>query len=223
MTVLLGIPTHGSSVAWRTALAVGMCTEHELQVSYLQMSLLPHVFNLLWVAAVKQPDITHFAMLHADIGVQDGLWLDKMIAELERTDALILSANVRMKDATGKYSTAWDNGKARPDLKLEKLHRDDLEALPTTFNVNDVRERHPEAERLLLNTGCWVAKLDGDWIKKVCFRLKTHVTWDGNVPTCDVDSEDWELSRDMASWGFGERIYATSIVTTEHVGSSLFV
>jgi hypothetical protein len=41
-------------------------------------------------------------------------------------------------------------------------------------------------------------------------------------PVIDVDSEDWELSRDMFACGLGDRIYATSAVKTHHAGEAIY-
>ena len=82
--------------------------------------------------------------------------------------------------------------------------------LPTTFNISNVRELHPVAERLLINTGCWIADLRGDWKYKICWRFVTDLWWKDGEPTCHVDSEDWEFSRDLFAMGYGERVFATS-------------
>lgn len=213
--VFLGIPTHDGRLHMRTAIAMrnaGIVCYPEIT----RGSLLPHIFNLLWHTAVSH-GFDYFAMLHADVGA-DNQWLATMIHELQQRQALIVSAHCGMKDGSGCVSTAYDDSAGQ----VHKLTPDDIQALPQTFNHADLKAHQPAALNLLLNTGCMVADIRGDWARKVCFRFRTSCQYDANGPVIDVDSEDWELSRDMFAWGLGDRIYATSAVETHHAGEAIY-
>ena len=177
-----------------------------VQPTFAQASLLPLAFNLLWTQALnaaKCGELTHFAMLHDDVCPDPG-WLDVLLSELEWREADIVSAVVPMKDGRGLTSTALDvTGDEWNPYRLTLAEAFDREE---TFT-------HPA---ILLNTGCWVCRLDRPWCRKVWFRQcdRTREEPDGNL-SAQTASEDWNFSRDVRACG-GTRLYATRKVRLDH-------
>jgi SAM-dependent methyltransferase len=95
--------------------------------------------------------------------------------------------------------------------------------LPITFNNHDIAKywglQREQYGALLPNTGCWVARVHDGWYDKVSFRIRSGIDWSQDPPRGWVDSEDWELGRDLYDMGYGDRVFASSIVNTHHWGS----
>ena len=109
---------------------------HKLIVEEKQNSLLTVCFNSLWCEALnnrKKHGLTHFAMLHCDIGPQEG-WIDILLREQKKCGADILSVVVPIKDERGQHITdfvlgqdmmAWVTQGPIAERNLEKLAESD--------------------------------------------------------------------------------------------------
>lgn len=178
----------------------------DIQPAHGWMSLLTFNFNTLWAGLLNRRDevgLTHFAMTHDDIIPEAG-WLVKLIDELERNDADIVSAIVPIKDERGAVSTAIDDTGdiwTPRRLTLHEVHR-----MPETFT-------HPA---ILLNTGLWVCRMDRPWVDKVCFRQADKIEVNaGGLREVHTIPEDWDFSRQVRDAG-GTRLFATRRVKLYH-------
>ena len=167
-------------------------------------SLLTHGFNKMWCAALtlrKEHGITHFGMIHDDIGAPVG-WADVLMDEMEKFDADLVSAVVPIKDDRGITSTAIDTG--------------DMFS-PTRLTMTEVFERDETFTEsgLLANTGLWVCRIDRPWSEKVIFRQTDQMvkTDDGRF-VARTSPEDWDFSRQLHQHGC--KIYCTRKVQLFH-------
>lgn len=192
-----------------------------IESQVLHTSLLANSFNQDWAMALAlaaRGQVTHFCMLHADVVPEPG-WLGKLLEEMERTEAQVLSAVVRIKSEDGSVSVAVDEGDA---WEPRRLTCQDLCELPETFSIDDCGK---PGDVLLVNTGCLLVDLRGGWAHETdddgC--LKTYFTIsdrirpiDGGKYLVSVRPEDWNFSRMAAA--SGARVMATTCVTTSHRG-----
>jgi len=188
----------------------------------LPSSLLAHACNILWCAALnrrKTDGVTHFAMLHADIDPAPW-WLDTLLDELDRTGADLVSVVVPIKDERGLTSTALDLP-AEHDPEQggwpaeRRLTMSEIMELPETFGPEDLG--CPPGFALLVNTGCFVCRLDRPWCSEVHFEIRNRIVVDDDGmfwPQCEP--EDWGLSRQIAR--LGGKVVATRKVAVGHIG-----
>lgn len=217
--VFLALPSYVNGPdSWRIAVAATLdATDGTCEVfrSVAEGSLLANVFNSLWCDALNSREndrLTHFAMLHSDVCPEPG-WLDILVREQEGTGADVLSVVIPIKDGRGVTSTAVDN----PDNPWEPLRRITLREayqLPETFNADDAG--HP-GHRLLVNTGCWICRLDRPWCENVLFTVQDRISqsYAGRFSP-QVISEDWNFSRQVQD--AGGRVLATRKVRVIHRG-----
>lgn len=232
--VFLGMPRHGGTL--HDGAACGfykMPTLGECDVinARYASSLLTKAFNSLWAMALASRDggiCTHFAMLHNDIDPEPA-WLDKLLGELTRLDADVVSAVVPLKDTRGLTSTAIDNP-ADSWNPIKRLSLHEVHKLPETFDAADCG--YPESA-LLINTGLWVCDLRKPWCSaawpdgslKMFFRQEDRIYrrpehLDGPRYGVETKSEDWNFGRDLHSWGC--KVYATRKVKLKHYGEYAF-
>lgn len=152
-------------------------------------SLLTFNFNQLWATALNAratDGATHFAMLHDDVVPEPG-WLDTLLGELVRLDADVVSCVIPFKDDSGLTSTGVETGDR---WNPRRLTMREVYQLPETFDDENA------GGRLLLNTGCWVARLDRKWCERVCFEQMDSIirTADGTF-AARTASEDWNFTR----------------------------
>jgi len=197
-------------------------------------SLLSANCNSLWCAALnarEESNVKWFAMLHADIE-PDWWWLDTLFAEAERHGADLLAAVVPLKDGTGLTSTAI----ARPGSRYLPFCRLTMrqvrhELFPETFGIveaADALERLPgelrvagvPREALLVNTGCFVCRLDRPWCERVWFTINDAIEQVNGKWAVKTQSEDWTFSRMAAEQG--AKVMATRILPLAHKGSGQF-
>ena len=218
--VFLAVPNAGSILpCCAMAFAQSTANKHNITFSPQQFGDIPHNFNMLWCNALQmrgEPNnITHFAMLHTDIGANT-FWLDTLIEEMDRLDADIMSTIVAIKDGRGltttgiRYPGVW--GTRRFTMK-------EIMRLPETFSVTDTDE--PD-QILAINTGLWVCRLpQSGWPDKMPgFQNEHKITWINNEPCPMFDSEDWMFSDWAASQGL--KVYATRKVKAGHQGAYTF-
>lgn len=231
MKIFLGTPMYSnacltdghSGSCWTSCLPGGWVERNGggMPVPQFQpSSLLPKCFNQLWMAAVEGK-ADFFVMLHADIFAESG-WIDKLLETMEKMSATMISAGVRIKDASYEYSTALDlDPKCENPFHLLRLHAEHLSQLPHTYSNHDVAKvvGAKEYSALLLNTGCFAVDLrDRSWIKCTPFQLNAYNDWGQSKTFCD--SEDWYLSRML--WRLGKRVYGTRLVRTQHLGAHAY-
>jgi hypothetical protein len=194
-------------------------------------SLLANCFNYHWANALNLQlagrNITRFVMLHSDI-IPEDWWADKLLLELEETNADLLSVVVPIKDSRGLTSVAIDDiynfwGVYR------RLTMSEVMGLPETFDYTDVAMYLSQPSRnrpLLVNSGCWACRFDRGWRNethtdgslKVYFNIsdKIQIGKDGKYETL-VMPEDWHFSRQLNKLGC--RILATRKVRLGHRGA----
>lgn len=179
------------------------------------MSILTQTFNELFCEAlngVEREGFTHFAMLHNDI-VPSTNWLSTLIDEMEECDLDAISAVVPLKNQKGLTSTATDT----PGYPwgVHRLTMREVMELPPTFTAQDVPHRQQDA-CLLLNSGCWVMRIDKPWVQGLHFRQQDRIVWCLATKSWAAQSisEDWDFSRQLATRGC--RVAATRKVALYH-------
>lgn len=188
-------------------------------------TLLTHVFNTLWVRALrgrKANGFTHFAMIHSDVD-PSAWWLETLFAEMASTGADVVSTVIPIKDGRGLTSTGGIHRIAPGDSLVRRLTLHECYQLPETFGLTNLPW---DADALAVNTGLWLCDLRKDWAEKVCFRQEDVVvkkTIPGrDEPTFFANSspEDWNFSLDLADWG--AKVVATRKVSVRHFGDGSF-
>lgn len=182
-------------------------------------SVLPHCFNELLCVALHARDtakVTHLAMCHSDILAETG-WLDTLWGEMWYHGADLISAVVPIKAMNGRTSTAI--GDANDRWKVKRcVYLKDRATLPETFGPEHVCG---EGERLLVNTGLFLADLRRPWWDDFAFQFHTRIVKDGDgVRRPECRSEDWEMSHHLAD--HGARVMATWKVRLRHEGGYKF-
>lgn len=208
--VILGMPSYGS-IHPGAARALWGCPSdgrNKCLPGAKGNSLLARTFNDIWHSSLQikkkqRPDVTHFAMLHADVVPEPG-WIDILVDEIERTGADMVSCVVPIKDSKGLTSTAIEDPDDQWDV-LRRLTMHEVHRLPETFGIRDTG--YDDGRALLVNTGCWIADLSKPWVHDVCFTIRDHIRHPGEpgyppdtgsdldgAPQVCVVSEDWGLS-----------------------------
>lgn len=185
-----------------------------------QLSLLSMCFNTLWCGALnhRADGATHFAMLHSDIEPV-AWWLDMLMDELIATDADLLSVVVPIKSEQGLTSTAIDSGAGDNFANEFRLTMQEVFRLPETFSAADCG--YPD-RALLVNSGCWVCRLDRPWVEQVHFTINDRIRKGADgLWRPEVESEDWCFSRQLHRLGC--KVLATRKVPVKHLGGKAFV
>lgn len=192
-------------------------------------SILTSNFNRAWATALnlRSQGVTHFAMLHADVGAPPG-WLDTLFAEMDRLGADVVSAVVPLKTEHGLTSTAIGTESVYLNRRLSMR---EVFQLPETFGAADVEALTGMRGPLLVNTGLFLADLRKPWASecddegrlKWAFRFANEIRRDPKTGAfrAFVASEDWLLSHHLAS--VGARVYATRKVPCFHVGTHRYL
>lgn len=219
--IVLGMPGYGKQTAAAGRGLWTCCADmRSVDVRYQAGSLLACNFNRLWCHALNRVHrgdrVDYFAMLHDDIGPET-FWLDKLIDELEAKQLDVLGVVVPIKDTHGRTSIAihHEGDNWCPECRLTMR---DIFELPETFTSDDLG-----GQKLLLNTGCWVAKWNQEWCRQVHFEINDRIVFDvpGNIYRPEVESEDWFFSRMLNDLGL--RIGATRKIAVSHAGEMDFL
>lgn len=216
--VFLALPSYDGRLDGRTAhAAYATATRGMLQVGVgeCRSSLLANGFNSLWCDALNmaaEGGCQRFAMLHADI-VPDPGWLDVLERALREFDLDLVSCVVPIKDERGVTSTGV--GDPRDPWKvLARVTMRQVRRLPEVFGSVDLGK--PGCP-LLVNTGCWLARLDrGNWQRRVHFEIRDRIVVRDQKLVPENLPEDWHFSRQLHD--LKVRYAATSRVTLTHVG-----
>jgi hypothetical protein len=166
------------------------------------MSLLTTCFNRLWAHMLtlrQQKGLDYFAMLHTDVLPITPGWVDVLVGELQKHDADVVSTVIPLKNSLGVTST----GLSDDPWVTRRLTLAEVFERPVTFTD----------PALVVNTGCWVAKV-GPWCEKVLFRQQDRIvaTKDGFRAECVP--EDWDFSHQLRA--LGKKVYATRAVEVQH-------
>lgn len=213
--IFLACPHYGP-VEQEQAFAVNkVCRQKGVLAVSRGGSLLARHFNQLWCQALntrKSKGWTHFAMIHSDIEPEDG-WLDKLINEMDRVQADVISAVVPIKDSSGSTSTAI---LSEEDNDVELLNEAALSKLPCTFD-----ESHFPGKTLLVNTGLWVCDFRSEWVEHCWFEIRDsiHKFPDGTFEARGMP-EDWNFS--IMCKMLRRKVFATQIVGLKHYGRIAF-
>lgn len=214
--VFLAMPRRGRAVSFAASRAFhawatrGACA---VALADAMSTVLDQGFNLCWAGALnaRAMGVTHFAMLHDDVAPLEAGWLDVLLRELGDADAV--SAVVPIKDRRGLTSTAVETGDVWSPrrLTLREAH-----ALPETFGDAEA------GGELLLNTGCWLCRLDRPWADDPpWFQTASRLRRDAEGQYhAEARSEDWEFSRELRRRG--AKLLATRAVRLDHVGEDEF-
>lgn len=181
-------------------------------------SLLAKNFNVLWCTLLNtlgkpnQPD--YFAMLHSDVAAEPG-WLDKLVELLEETRLDLLSVVIPIKSQHGLTSTAIERDDGCTWRVKRRLTMHEVFELPEVFTSEDV------GGPLLVNTGCWVAKV-GEWCREVSFTINDHIIQhpDTGQYQAFTEPEDWFFSRECRKIGL--EIGSTRAVRVAHDGDASY-
>lgn len=214
----LAVPHYGS-LCWPTCASLLTASGRvSPMVTGEQASLLCHNFNRLWAECLnlrvkpnqdRRP--THFAMLHADLS-PDPFWLDALKDEMDRVDADIISCVNAIKDPRGLTSTGVQNAHTG---RIRRFTMHEVMGFPKTF---DAAGCGCPDKALMVNTGCWLARLDRDWVEDFPgFTILDGMTKVSGLRLPAVISEDWNASRWWADHGV--KVFATRAVRTSHYGS----
>lgn len=234
----LGTITHNGGLDYRMAKAFFVTATRTRQVMFKiqQTSLLAGGCNNLWCDALNNrsyAQLKWFAMLHADV-VPEDFWLDSLIGIAETNDADVVSAVVPIKDSQGVTSTAI--GTRDPFRRYCRLTMQQVNhpKMPRTFSIDTLKSLANDPDfsalapafspdfndtpYLLVNTGCFVCRLDRPWSTQVFFTIRDRIEQAlGGAYVAAQEPEDWFFSRAVAA--AGGRVLATSQVKVEHVGS----
>ncbi len=209
MNLLIANPSYNASVQnLRAQLAAYAASPGRTIHSFeLASSLLTWCFNSAWATALnlkEQEGLTHFLLWHADIRPRGDDWLDRFVAEMEATEADVLSAIVPIKDQRGLTSTAADTDPWRP-IRITQRQAHDL---PETWT----------APWLLFNTGLMLVDFRKPWVYDVCFTMNDRIVRDERgMWTAMVEPEDWHFSRQCRQ--LGVRALVTRKIVVDHFGT----
>lgn len=178
-------------------------------------SLLPTNHNQLLCDALNERinGVTHLAMLHNDIAPCHG-WVDILLEEMSANHLDVISAVVPLKNGKGLTSTGV--GSPGSQYAVRRVSLKELFDLQETFTVNDLPYRQDEDCGLLVNTGCFLMKLDQPWVDGLHFRQHDRLVFElkTGLHKAQAISEDWDFSRQL--FYRGARIGATRKVPLYH-------
>ena len=227
MKVFLGLPLYASQIHPGTArVALTHATQGEVEYEYKFRtgSVLTWVFNRLWADALNSgADL--FAMLHGDV-VPEDYFLDRLHKILVEHDADVVSCVIPIKNPKGLTSTAVDD--LDSPWNPRRLTMREVGKLPEVFSAADVYSNGWKGPNggLLLNTGCWMCRLDRDWVRagvegtpylRHSFTQEDGIFLDANgVAQVCTSSEDWNFSRALNAAGC--KLLATRTIKINHFG-----
>ncbi len=208
--IFLACPSYTAGTVNQKAQILAM-TKHPGWVwQHMEMcsSLLTWSFNSCWAQALnlrERGGITHFLMLHADVNPRGGAeWVDQLLAEMEASQAQVLSGIIPIKSARGLTSTALEtDNRWRP----RRLTMAEVHARPVTWTD----------PALLFNTGLLLVDFSDPWVERVCFTMRDLIEKEPDgIWRASVEPEDWHFSRQCRA--LGVRVAVTRRVAVDHCG-----
>ena len=217
--IYLGQPNAGAIMPCAAA-AVVYASHRRDHICYdpKQFGDIEHNFNMMFCDALNGRDehrLTHFAMIHSDIGTQPG-WLNVLLDEMDRVNADVMTTVIPIKDLRGltttgiRYPGVWGTRR----FTMREVNR-----LPETFSIADTDE--PD-QILAINTGLWVARIPvGGWCDRFPgFTCKHKIVEEQGRRVPWFDSEDWLFSDWLHEQGL--RVFATRKAKCFHRGGNDF-
>lgn len=202
--LFIGVPSYSGKIDRYTMVAILQATRTPGLVGGFAVessSLLTLNLNRILARALNDREkLTHLAILHADIEVEQG-WADKMLAIMEEKKCDILSAVIPIKNEKNTSTAIHLGGHDKKILTL-----DDCEKRGRTFTD----------ENLLVNTGLMLIDLKGEWVEGVVFKMEDGIIEKNGEKIPYIFTEDWCFSRDAREKG--AKIYATNEVKVWHLG-----
>lgn len=195
----LGIPSADDTLYFRTAAAaVNFCVDFGIEKTlpfgrqFEVSSLLCKNFNSLYSHALngrKTHGVTHFFLLHNDVGPVPNDWGSRMLTIMQRDKLHALSAVISIRGNGLDSSTAWEADGKEPRRRVA------IGEITGTVNSRDNR-------RLLINTGCLCIDLRHPAADSLYFAMKDGVRRrpDGIYEPFN-ESEDYNLSHMMRKAG----------------------
>lgn len=214
--VFVGLPHYGELCAQSLeGMLLATFSDVRWRIDPGWCSILPHNFNCLLCKALNSREShhwSHFGLHHADIEAEPG-WLDKLLEEMDRVGADVISSIVPIKDSRGVTSTGW----MEPETgRITRFTMHEVHKLPVTF---DASVGCPD-KWLMVNTGLWVARLDVlESFPGFEFRSCIKKCEDGKF-RAHVLPEDWAFSEWCARQGL--KVFATRAVKIQHHGKTQF-
>jgi hypothetical protein len=185
------------------------CSEkHECVVHRRGEAFVDRCFSSCWAAALNSRPWTHFGMVHVDVSPPK-LYLDHMLALMDRSGADLLSVVLPVKTMHGYTSTALMS----PDGRWRRLTMHEVAELPEVF---DAESAGFPGCRLLASTGLWIARFDQQWTEEVWFETKCRIVRRGEEFVVKSFPEDWHFSMLLHSMGL--RVMSTRAVKCDHWG-----
>lgn len=172
-------------------------------------SLLTFNFNCFWADALnhRQDDkCDYFLMIHADVRPVDNEWLDQLFHEMQQAEADVMSVIIPLKSQEGWTSTAIDTHLWSP----RRLCMKEIMQMPITWSDED----------LLFNTGLMLVDFRKPWVEKVCFTVNDRIQKRNGKWCADVESEDWNFSRQCRALGVS--CFVTRRVKVDHFGMGAY-
>ena len=167
--------------------------------------------NQLWCQVLNGERPDYFAMLHCDV-VPDPFWLDVLEEKLSTGNLDVLSMVIPIKDDSGATSTAI----LMEDKKVWRLPSKEVHRLPEVFTAEDIEKVFGVKGKLLINTGCWLAKI-GPWCEEFPgFDNQSFIVKEGDQWFASGFPDDWAFSLWLQEKGL--RIAATHCVKVKHFG-----
>lgn len=157
-------------------------------------------------------NITHVAMIHADVEPKEPLWLGRMLDELVHTQADLLHVVLPIKTREGYTSTALENVETGGIRRLTMREVEKIE--PITF---DAEQAGFPGYDLLASSGLWVVDFSQSWVEDVWFEVRDRILRlsDGTFAT-ETMPEDWHFSKLLHR--LERKVVGSTCVRAEHWG-----
>ena len=219
--VFLGIPNNHviCNETWQSVLEAGS-GDVSVYSWRSQTSLLANNFNGCLTKCLSMGGFDAVALIHSDIEASKG-FIATLFDEADKHNLDAIHAVVPIKNNAGNTSTAVAYSDDEWEL-VRRITMRELEKLPTTFDIETLREVYDQnALRLLPNTGCLLMKC-GNWLKDFPgFEIRDKII--------RVDENTWEDKVLPEDWNFGHwcarngvKVGGTKAVKIKHWGRQPF-
>lgn len=221
MSIFLALPSYDLKIDARANNAINYESGKIIRATDPRSwSWIPYVFNQSWCVCLnqrKELGVDYFMMLHADILPEYG-FAEKMLTEMQRTGAHLLSAVSPFKNNSGLTSTALNI----PDHPTRRLTMKEIAKLPETFSLEDCKIFDQNVAHLMTNTG--LILVDLNWVDNLGAKRK-HLYFAGRDWLVEdaagklhpmMFPEDWHFSKTAAD--LGAKVMATRKVKITHLG-----
>ena len=169
--------------------------------------------NMLYVAALNDPEVDVFCYLHDDIRLPEN-WMEKMLDIMEKNDADVLSVVAPIKDKRGLTSIALDEFPLNDNIPAVAEHR------VRRLTLKEIHENYPPTfthPKLLINNGCVMINMRHPRAKDIYYRFDDRIVHIDGKYIASTISDDWLISRDCQK--FGMKVFATREIYLVHEGN----